>query len=109
MLLPQYLIELIRSGKACFENPLYDRDFYPNTKAFHVAEIFSIFIRPTFKFIIYYFQTFTYMLLFSLILISILSFMRPIIKFLLTFPLTLKQYKQISEYNIKMNLREVGW
>jgi hypothetical protein len=109
MLLPQYLVGLIRSSKDCFDIPLCDRDFYPNTKAFHVVEIFIIFIRPTFLFITYHFRTFTYVLLFSLILISVRSCVRPIVKFLLTFPLPLKQYRQISEYNIKMNLQEVGW
>ena len=67
------------------------------------------FIRPTFMFITYHFRNFTYLLLFSLILISVRSFLRPIVKFLLAFPFPLKQYRQISEYNIKMKLQEVGW
>jgi len=58
MLLPQYIVGLKRSGKACSDIPLCDRDFYPNTKASHVAEIFSIFIRPTFMFITYHFRIF---------------------------------------------------
>jgi hypothetical protein len=109
MLLPQYLVRLIRSDKACFDIPLYDRDFYLNTKAFHVAEIFSIFIRRTFIFITSHFRAFTYLLIFSVIIISFRSFVRPIFKILLTFTLPLKQCRQISEYNIKMNLQEVGW
>jgi len=109
MLLPHTLVGIIRSGKACFEIPLYDPDFFPNTKAFHVAEIFFIFIRPTFMFITYHFRNFTYLLLFSLILISVRSFVRPIVKFLPTFPFPLKEYRQISEYNNKTKLQEVGW
>ena len=109
MLLPQYLVGLIRSSKDCFDIPLCDRDFYPNTKVFHVPEIFNIFVGPTFMFITYHFRTFTYALLFSLILISVRSFVRPIVKFLLTFLFPLKQYSQISECSIKMNLQEEGW
>jgi len=104
MLLPHNLVGLIRSGKDCFEIPLYDSDFYPKTKAFHFAEIFCIFIRPTFMFITYQFRTFPSLLLFSLILISVNSFVHPIFRFLLTFPFPLKQYRQISDYNIKMDL-----
>ena len=49
MLLPQNSVGLIRSGKDCFDIPLYvyDHDFFPNTKTFHAAETFTIFIRPT--------------------------------------------------------------
>jgi len=49
-----------------------------------------------------------YVLLFSLIPITILTFVSPIVKFFLAFSLPLTQYRQISEYNIKMGLQEVG-
>ena len=96
MLLPQYLVGLIKSGKDSFDIQLYDHDFYPNTKAFHVAEIFIIFIRHTFMFITYHFRIFTYVVLFFF-LISVRSFVCHIVKFILTFPLPLKVYKQICE------------
>jgi hypothetical protein len=112
VLLPHNSVGLIRSGKDCFDLPLYpyNPDFFIWIRGLFTSRTFLVFLSvPTCVFSTYYFRTFTYKLLFSLIPILFRSFVRPIFVFHLTLTLTSKHCRHISDYNIKMDLQEVGW